>query len=60
MILTRDFDPLADLDLAVPESDPDPDLDLDLLTDFELVLDSSLRNKKNRSYFTLQVPGVGV
>ena len=57
MILTLDL--LADLDLAVPESDPDPDLDLDLLTDFELVLDSSLRNKKKK-YFTLQVPGVGV
>ena len=45
MIPTPDFDLLADLDLAVPESDPDPDLDLDLLPDLELDFDSSLRER---------------
>ena len=41
---TLDLDLLADLDLAVPESDPERDLDLDLdrLADFALDLDSSL------------------
>ena len=39
---TLDLDLLADLDLAVPESDPERDLDLDRLADFALDLDSSL------------------
>ena len=47
---TLDLDLLADLDLAVPESDPESDLDLDRLADFALDLDSSLIDYK--SYFS--------
>ena len=47
---TLDLDLLADLDLAVPESDPERDLDLDRLADFALDLDSSLIDYK--SYYS--------